>query len=177
MSIYDNNIKIIGKSKDIIKMINNFKFYKEFSKRNETINNLKNKHINERCFIIGTGPSLNKTNLNLIHDEILYGVNTLFRGLKEFCIECKYWTVTDPLVLIEHYKDLLKLNTTLFIGGFAAINYLKNKKIYDQYNKNNPILFRSLGLMDNWNKFGKDLLKGSYLSNTVMINCLQIAYF
>jgi len=37
----------------------------------------KNKYKNERCFIIGNGPSLNHTNLNLLKDEYTFALNQI----------------------------------------------------------------------------------------------------
>lgn len=41
------------------------------------LENYKDKHLNQRCFIIGNGPSLNDTNLDLIKDEVTFGMNRI----------------------------------------------------------------------------------------------------
>tara|TARA_B100000287_G_C20634786_1_gene781236 strand:- start:236 stop:1099 length:864 start_codon:yes stop_codon:yes gene_type:complete len=45
--------------------------------RNENLKKYHNIHKGKRCWIIGNGPSLNKTNLNLIKDELSFGMNRI----------------------------------------------------------------------------------------------------
>ncbi|GAH32608.1 unnamed protein product, partial [marine sediment metagenome] len=72
------------------------------------IEDLKDIHRGERCFVIATGPSLLKTDFSLIKDEILFGVNTFYRGFDEFGInKCDYYAVSDVIVLSGIYKDVL----------------------------------------------------------------------
>lgn len=68
------------------------------------IKEIKNIHKGKRYFIIGTGPSLNKTDLNLIKNEIIFGVNTLYRGLSRFDISYDYYAISDEVVWRKHFK-------------------------------------------------------------------------
>jgi len=43
----------------------------------KNIKDYKNKFNNERCFIVGNGPSLNHTNLNLLKDEYTFALNQI----------------------------------------------------------------------------------------------------
>jgi len=153
-----------------------YQFHKEFIRYNKQLNKLRNKHKDERCFIIGTGPSLKKTNLSLINDEILFGVNTLYRGLKKFGINCQYWAVGDRKVFIEHYKPLLSLNTTIFLGGHAGQEFLEKKQYYLKEAEIEPIVVKTLGRMNVWGKFGEDLTNGTYSGGNVVITSIQIAF-
>ena len=45
----------------------------------EWLENAKDKHKGQRCFILATGPSLNKIDLSKLHDEILFGVNGTYK--------------------------------------------------------------------------------------------------
>ena len=138
----------------------------------------KDIHKGERCFLIGTGPSLNKTDFSLIKDEILFGVNTLYKGLSKFNINCKYWAVTDIAVWEKHFAKILGIDTTLFLSGAAGRNYLFNKDYFQKFQTNKPIIIRHLSLMWICNRFSKDLSFGAYNGDTVMIDiCLQAAYY
>lgn len=79
------------------------------------ITQFKNIHGGKRCFIIGTGSSLNKTNLNLLKDEICFGINTLYRGLDDFGIKCQYWAIGNDTIITNHSRNIMQnIDTTLF---------------------------------------------------------------
>ena len=44
---------------------------------NENLLKYKDIHLDKRCFVIGNGPSLNKTNLDLIKDEYSIAMNRI----------------------------------------------------------------------------------------------------
>ena len=80
--IYSN--QILRKIRDHYNKIYDYRFEKYFKKCDKFINSYYNRYKGSRCFIIATGPSLNKTNMSLIKDEISFGVNTFFNGIDNF---------------------------------------------------------------------------------------------
>lgn len=143
----------------------------------ERISKLKNIHKGERCFIIGTGPSLNKTNLSLIKDEIIFGVNILYRTLPRYGINCRYYAVSDGQFWKHHYQNLLSLDTTLFLAKDSGGDYLRNQEFYQGLERNKPIVIKSLGKIQDYHKISTDLSEGLYEGTTVIIDiCLQAAY-
>lgn len=144
------------------------------------IKELKDKHKGERCFIIGTGPSLLQTNFDLIKDEILFGVNALFKGLKEFNIKPQYYAYTDNRKWNEWHKDILSLDTDLFLSGGALLTYLHNYEVCKKIQKREPYLIRMLGFMYHPMTpfFSTDLEEGTYNGDTVIIDIpLQACYY
>ena len=135
----------------------------------------KNIHKGKRCFIIGTGPSLNKTNLSLLKDEICFGVNTLYRGLDSFGIKCQYWAASDLTIINNHNRNILQnLDTTLFICHHDGnkIKREENDKCKEVYS------LRFIGGMSENEQFSTDPSNGVFHGNTVIIDiCLQVAYF
>ena len=163
-----------------------FKYYTKFNPKEylyyrysaHRIKKFKDIHKGQRCFIIGTGPSLNKTNLSLIKDEIIFGVNTLYRGLQKFGISCKYYAVSDVDVWKSHFKNILDLDAVLFLSSDAAESYLSKKRFSKKYQKNEPFVIRDLGEMWSSGWRVKDLSCGAYWGFTVIIDiCLQAAYY
>ena len=77
------------------------KIKKRIIRGNPRVKRFKDIHKGERCFIIGTGPSLNLINFNLIKDEIIFGVNTPHTGLPKFGITCDYYAVSDVDIRIQ----------------------------------------------------------------------------
>lgn len=152
------------------------RFY-EFKNR-KRIEKLKNIHQGERCFIIGTGPSLNRTNFELIKNEILFGVNTLYRGFKKFGIKCQYYACSDKKVWQKHAKGMLMAGHLLFLSGGAAKHYLENKNFFQKFKKKEPLTIKQLGFMWEKNEFARNLSKGTYNGDTVIIDvCLQAAFY
>lgn len=149
-----------------------------YNQNSKKIKSLKNLHKNERCFIIGTGPSLNNTDLDLIKNEIIFGVNTLYRGFKKFSFKCNYYAITDLEVWEKNYNNILELNSKIFLSGGACENYLSNYKQFKDYKTDNLYLIKYLGNMWSLNQFSKDLSEGTYNGDTIIIDiCLQAAYY
>ena len=154
------------------------KEYLYYKYNSHKLKKFKDIHRGQRCFIIGTGPSLNKTNISLIKDEIVFGVNTLYRGLENFGINCNYYAISDEVVWEKHFKSILGLDTTLFIGDMAGKDYLSNMSFYKKFRKNKPFVVRNLGEIQASDSFSKDLSIGTYWGSTVIIDiCLQAAYY
>lgn len=139
---------------------------------------LKDIHRRQRCFIIGTGPSLNRTNLSLLKDEIVFGVNTLYRGLDRFGIACKYYAVSDVEVWKSHFESIMALDTTLLLSSDAAKDYLAKKGFYQKFEKSEPLVINDLGPIWSRGWLIRDLSKGAYWGYTVITDiCLQAAYY
>ncbi|MCE7738384.1 MAG: DUF115 domain-containing protein [Candidatus Heimdallarchaeota archaeon] len=147
-------------------------------KRNiERILSLKNKYEGKRIFIVGTGPSLNKINFELIKDEILFGVNTLYRGYEKFGISPQYYACSDMHVWNAHDENLLSLETLLVLTGGAGGEYKANLNYYQAVQKQEPILLTTLGYVFQGN-FSTDLTKGVYNGDTIVIDiCLQASLY
>lgn len=169
---YPENVRKIMKTYNYVREYNIYSTYIEKLKR------FHNKHEGERCILIGTGPSLQKTDFSLIRNEILYGVNTFFKGLEKYNVKCRYWTVIDRDVFNKHYESLLNIDTTFFLSGTAVRDYISNKEKYQKNAKNEPILIRNYDGIRNYNhKDWGDIRKGLYSAGNVMPRCLQIAYY
>jgi hypothetical protein len=80
------------------------------------LRDLKDAHKGQRCFIIGTGPSLVNTNMSLLKNEICFGINALYRGFSRWGISCKYYLVSDPRVWVDIYEELLKIDSIFFVS-------------------------------------------------------------
>jgi len=135
----------------------------------------KNIHRGERCFVLGTGPSLNYTNLDLIKDEIIFGVNALYKGFDKFNIKCKYYAVTHPG--IRYFQEIMKPWTTVFISGCLGAEYIALSPIIPLPNP--PIILPLNGyLFEDENAFALDITKGLANGWTVITDvCLQVCLY
>ena len=141
------------------------------------INLLKDIHKGERCIVIGTGPSLNKTDFSLLENEILFGVNTLYRGFDTFGINPEYMCCSDPRIWNVHDENLLQLDSTLILTGGAARMYLERMGTY-KFEYKSPVIIPTVGQMWNSKIFQTDVTRGLYNGDTIIIDVgLQLAYW
>ena len=76
----------------------------------------KNLHKGKRCFIVGTGSSLDDIDLSLLKDEITIGINLIL--LKEDFVP-NYLCVADTQVLKNHYNVIFsdKMDNGMYVLG------------------------------------------------------------
>jgi len=158
--------------------LRSFQTDKRFIAYEKKINEFHDKHKGQRCFVVGTGPSLNKTKLELLENEIVFGVNTFYKAMKQYTVPCTYYLLGDFHVLEDHYKEVLSLDVTLFLGGRATKTYLDNRDEYNKIQQHEPILIRKFAdLRDTYNWKIKDLTKGAYACHQVVCDLgLQVPY-
>ena len=128
------------------------------------IQSFKNKHLGQRCFIIGNGPSLNKTDLTLIQDEYTFGLNRIYLNFEKMRYVPTYYVAVNPYVIEQSKNEILSIPAPKFISH-AGIPYLPGRE---------DILFvRELGVK----QFSEDLSQGWLLWATVTFCAMQVAYY
>jgi len=144
-------------------------YYTKLTISNNNISNelkknieLANKYKNQRCFIVGNGPSLKEQDLSLLSNEYVFTVNQIVRS-KEYCkLKSNFHLLLDPgyfnldakkaedLEVIEYLK---KINTDdnkpicifpydgkeaiekLGLNQYLNINYIMPKlRFHEEYN-------------------------------------------
>ncbi len=137
----------------------------------EELGKFKNKHKGERCFIIGTGPSLRMTDLDKLAEknEICFGSNKIYLAYEKTNWRPDYYMVCDFNVFRSCY-DVIKTieDSTVFIEDFY--NILDMERISGSY------LFRSIHQKSKF-KFSRDVVRGIYSGLTVTYNMIQMAVY
>lgn len=161
------------KLKSIAGITYNKFFYKthQLKSNEDRLIKLKDSYKGKRCFVIGSGPSIKKTDLSLIDNEIKIGLNMLYKsGIK-----------TDLYFIIgfrimKNVEEILKLNN-LFLGGSAGRWYLKNHaKIEPIIRKNHykePHVLKEFGEISIWKDISLDITKGLRGGYSVSFVALQ----
>jgi hypothetical protein len=75
----------------------------------------RNRHQDERCFIIGNGPSLKRTDLSLLQGEITFGLNRIYLLFDELRFQTTYFMAINTLVIEQCAQDIRKLTLPKFI--------------------------------------------------------------
>jgi len=107
--IYKNRGEIIPFAVRII--VNLYKKIKHYAainyipltKNDRLLSRYRNKHIGERAFIIGNGPSLKIEDLDKLQNEVTFGFNKIYLAFDETDWRPTYYMVEDPLDAKEYY--------------------------------------------------------------------------
>jgi len=70
----------------------------------------KNKHAGERCFIIGTGPSLTFEDIEKLKDEITIGVNSMALVYDKISYKLTYYGIGDGNTMPRLKESIYKCN-------------------------------------------------------------------
>jgi Protein of unknown function DUF115 len=151
-----------------------------------------NIHTGKRCFILATGPSINKQDLRRLKNEICIAVYGFFfhKDIKDisplYHVEAPNhppygWEV--PQSCFEGYRDYYSEKTTIFLGHtpyeYSSINFLqqnpgfKSDNIYFlDYTASPALDERNYNCPDIW-----DITKSLFACRTVVYCAIQIAVY
>ncbi|MEM9748146.1 MAG: glycosyltransferase, partial [Actinomycetota bacterium] len=93
---------------------------------------LRDRHRGETCVIIGNGPSLNDTDLELLRGTATFGVNSIFLADERLVEPLTYYVVEDTAVFkdngaqIKAYEAGTKLFPTIYRGRFEHSEITEN---------------------------------------------------
>jgi hypothetical protein len=170
----------IGKLRSLIGITKNKLFYSKYKTllEEQPLFEYHDRHYKKRCFLIGTGPSINSQDLSVLKDEISMGVNCLYKS----GIKTTYHIVVgrDPFNVIptnegteKFYQELRTIGSSrTFLGGSMGRWFLKNKIF------GGSIVIKEIGELDIWNNFNHDIVKkGIRGGRNVICSALQLLYY
>lgn len=128
------------------------------------IQKYEGQHRDERCVIIGNGPSLNKTDLELLRSETTFGLNRIYLMFEKLGFDTTYHAVVNQLVVEQCAEDFIGLQAPLFTT-LPSRRYLGDR---DQ----TYFLNKLVGP-----RFSKNLAHGVWEGATVTYVAMQIAYY
>lgn len=150
--------------------------YRDIDYYREKIQKFHNIHKGERCFIIGNGPSLNKTDLSLLQDEITFGVNGIFYKYFDVLFTPTYYVVEDNHVIEDNLKIINEIDYAIKFFPDRYSDRIEHNDYtffiptdWDFYKKNSPYFETP--------RFSKDLSKIAYVGQTVTYLNLQLAFY
>jgi len=135
------------------------------------IKEMKDIEEGKRVFIIGTGPSIDKTNLDLLKNEIKIGVNTAHK-IKNFSFD--YFVLYDGNAMIHNQKYILDLPIPIFLAGDAGRKYLSEYQRENIKAKILPLKDRS---EEKQKTMSKNLVDGIGVHSSVVHSAIQVAYY
>jgi hypothetical protein len=125
----------------------------------------KNKHQNQRCFIVGNGPSLKQTDLTRLAGEITFGMNRIYLMFRELGFSTTYYVSMNDLVVEQCATDIRNLSIPRFLSWHSRKWVSKGDGIHYLYTTYNLPSFQ------------KDITHRLWESATVTYVSLQLAYY
>jgi uncharacterized Rossmann fold enzyme len=125
----------------------------------------------ERCFIIGNGPSLNQTNLDLLDGEVTFATNGIFLKFGDTRFRPTFYVVEDHLVGEDRYTEINQLRGFTKLAPYYLAYCLEDDDDVIYYNhrgrKSFPYGF----------DFSTNAEEITYTGCTVTFSCMQLAYY
>lgn len=140
-----------------------WKYSKKGIHNKEVLLAFKDKHKDETLYLIANGPSINKTNLELLKGKRVMCMNRFYIKFKDLNFKPDYLVCIEETVLDQFYKDFNKLNIPLFINWRSRLK-IKNGIYLKESFSLNPF-------------FQDDITKPTNAGGTVTYMCLQLAYY
>jgi hypothetical protein len=125
---------------------------------------LRGRHRGQRCFVIGNGPSLKRTDLARLRGERTFGLNRIYLKFEELGFATTYLVCVNKLVISQCAAELEALPCPKFIGWSAR----RHIRFTDDM-----VLVRDLAEPG----FHEDPSDGVWEGSTVTYVALQLAYF
>lgn len=137
---------------------------------------LHNIYSGRRCFVMGSGPSLNQTPIDRLKGELVIGCNTLYKLHFPFT----FFGVSDIHVWKNHCYGILAQPTNLVLTDGARAHFFSHQLKYELQANPTMTIFHVPTIKDM--KYIQsaefDLSVGVYHGGTVIVDiCLQLAFY
>src|SRR5258705_8817696 len=138
--------------------------------RTRQLKQFKNRHHDERCFIIGNGPSLTAGDLERLRSETTFASNKIYLAFDQTAWRPSYYVVEDDHMIRQHHQIIRELN------GFV-------KFVSDDWGSffrgaDNVITYpRTLLDLDRFPRFSANAGRHVFCGYMVTYISLQLAYF
>jgi len=87
---------------------------------------LRDRFKGQRCFIMGNGPSLGRTDLSLLRNEYTLGFNRIYLNYEKMRFQPTFYLLTNPMVMEQFHKDIDALDSLKFVCDSSRL-FLKNR--------------------------------------------------
>lgn len=125
---------------------------------------LKNKYKGNRCFIIGNGPSLVKTDLKLLKNEYTFGTNRLYILFDELGFSTTFYVAVDAQIIRLYSQDINLIPANKFIM------WRENNKV--RLGSDTVFLEQDLDI-----SFKSNATKKLYIGGSVTYISMQLAHY
>lgn len=137
---------------------------------------LSNKHKNERCFIIGSGPSLRNEDLSLLKNETVLLCNKAFLATKQLNLShFDYYFLTDPKVRSDIVKNYSEYFYTISVPRIYSYAIIKDNPT--DLTEEFVMIPKDYTLRFGYGPFPRTFSDGWGLTTSVVFEASIVAYF
>lgn len=137
-------------------------------RRGPALQDLVGRHEGETAFVVGNGPSLNRTPLELLQGRLVLGCNRIYMGLSRLGLQLSYWTIEDPLVAEDTASEWVQFEGALKLVPEDLLWLVPDVEQVC------PVPFRREPFEPDLPRFGRSA-SGLYWGGTVSYLMLQLA--
>lgn len=138
---------------------------------------LKNKNHGERCFIIGTGPSLTLKDIELVSKECCFSVNSIVLLFNQTIWRPDYYVICDNDAYVKLRKEIRNSNLkNIFLAHSNSSTFDIKGKISDIYFPLN-LLNHGMVIPKTINCFSDNAYNVVYDGHSVVYATLQLAVY
>lgn len=141
-------------------------------KQSQRLEHFRDCHRGRRAFILGNGPSLSVSDLDLLQDEITFASNKIYLAFSKTLWRPTYYFVEDTLVAQQNWDEIDQLDGVKFFPSNFYPHIRKFKNSYYFQLKNAGVDF-----YPNLPGFSFDATKGFCWGSTVTYSMMQMAAF
>jgi hypothetical protein len=131
----------------------------------ERLQALQGRHIGQRAFIIGSGPSIRMMDLSPLKNEITFGMNRIYLLFDTLNFLPTYYVAVNKYIVAQFADDIERLPMPKFLPWYAMPNLKHSNKWYMLDASREPL------------NFSTDIAQRIWTGATVTYVCLQIAFF
>ncbi|MHB0976057.1 MAG: glycosyltransferase [Candidatus Aquicultorales bacterium] len=157
-------------------------------KEGPDLSKFRDKHLGQRCFIMGNGPSLNQMDLTKLNDEIVFASNACYLLFDRVAWRPKYYASVDSRFIPDRAEEVLKMHEE---NPQIALFMPSKLHIHDGTGRVEPItkymppgdnryFFNHTNLLENnlpWSAFSIDINNHVVMPHTVTITLMQLAFY
>ena len=121
-------------------------------------------HRDQRCVIIGNGPSLNRMDLSFLGDEITFGLNRIYLLSETMDFQPSYYICMNPLVLEQSVREIQAIRSPRFLSAQCMDLFPE---------RDDTVLLQPMP----GPSFARDPRSGVWEGYTVTYVALQLAYY
>lgn len=167
---------IIYGGRQFLFFINKIARYLGLDKKYNELKKFHNIHEGERCFIVGTGPSLTMEDLDLIKDEYSFSVNSIVLSFEDTLWRPTYYAIQDRFGYEKLKNDIRKANMPYVFNG---ISNKRMTPIMDIDNIPFPLnlLDHGKAIPNHITKFSKNAFNVVYAGHSITYSCIELAVY
>lgn len=145
----------------------------EYTKYGKNLSQLNQIYKDQRCFIIGNGPSLNPKDLDMLVDEYTFAFNRIFYIFNQTQWRPTFYCTQDEKIIENSIPDILSLIKTKYV--FVPINL----KWYANINLKTQFYFcpKQAKIETGYPLFSENIAHEIGVGSTVAFTAMQIAVY